>query len=179
MKIVNFLFIFFHYIKYIYKTTQYPSVNIDEPSYFEKFANENCKSENSKTVMKFMIDVDGNIDLFKYYNTNCLLEIMFLATLPSHRGRSIGLHLSEYSIQLANDIKLGKQLHLLPKELQMKRPTIVSAIYTSKYSQVIGNKLNFDIVFEDDFKKMTFNGKPFSDRIGAEHLKWQLAVKKL
>ena len=121
-----------------------------------------CKSVNAKALMQLMIDIDSMTDLYEFYKTDCLFEIMFLGTLvPEFGKKSIGKYLAEASVQLAKKIRndngeMGSsQLH----------PAAATAIFTSKYSQRIGETLGFvahTTVWHKDYK---FNGKSYTDRI--------------
>lgn len=129
--------------------------------------------------MKYMIDVDKEVDLYKDFNTDCLLEIMFLGTLPEFKGRSIGRILCEYSIQLANELRFGKNVGILSEKCQNMRPTIVSAIFTSPISQKIGKKLDFQSMATVYYTDYSYNGKTFAERLGENNPTAVLAAKLL
>lgn len=129
--------------------------------------------------MTSMIAVDNLCNLFEKYHTNCLMEIMFLATLPKYNKRSIGLMLCIYSIQLANELRQGIGIEILLENDRHRRPTIVSAIFSSNYSQKIGKTLNFETLATVDYKDIMFNGQTFAERIGNVHRNQILVAKSL
>lgn len=157
-------------------STQYLS---GKPAFFDEFNKQHVHSANGKRLMTYMVGVNKKCDLFARFNADCLLEIMFLATLPEFKGRSIGKNLCQYSIELADDLRQGKNVEILPEKDRHRRPTVVSAIFSSKISQKIGDSLNFEhmaTVLHADF---TYAGKTFAERIGNTHPSSILVAKSL
>ncbi|XP_003701210.1 arylalkylamine N-acetyltransferase 1 [Megachile rotundata] len=159
--------------------------NSTEKSAFEIFS-ENCKYESSKALVDFMVNVDSRIDLFKHYNTDCIFEIMFLATLPSKQKRRVGEVLVSSSIELAKELKRGKSVKTPvtvngDNSIQNKDavPSLISAIMTSNYSQKIMQKCGFESLVRVDYEEFSFKEKTFSERIGSEHKNCVLAAKRL
>lgn len=148
------------------------------PSYFETFRDQHCKTENAKSLMNYMIVADSKVDVFELFQVNSLLEIMFLAVLKEYGRKGIGHKLCKYSIDLAQDLKNGKdvEIHLTHDQ---PRPQLVSSLFTGINTQVIGTKLGFDVIHKEPFSKYSFNGKSFAERVGNLDLVSQLAVKKL
>lgn len=133
-----------------------------------------------------MIDVDSRINLFKHYNTDCIFEIMFLATLPSKQKRRVGELLVSSSMELAKELKKEKSVKTPvtidgDNTIQNKEavPSLISAIMTSTYSQKIANKCGFENLIKVSYDKFSFKGKTFSDRIGDEHPGCILVAKRL
>ncbi|XP_033327514.1 arylalkylamine N-acetyltransferase 1 isoform X2 [Megalopta genalis] len=157
-----------------------------EKGAFEVFS-ENCKYKASKCLVDFMINVDSRINLFKHYNTDCIFECMFLATLPQMQKRRIGESLVSSSIEVARELKRGNpvKIHILEKgnnntiRNQAAVPNLVSAIMTSNYSQKIARKCGFEILARVSYKDFHFDGMSFSDRIGDEHRDSILVAKRL
>ena len=98
--------------------------------------------------MNYMISADSRVDIYKKFNVNSLLEIMFLAVLPEYGKKSIGLNLCKESIEVARNQNLK----------------LVTALFTSHKSQSIGEKLGFDVLFEESFDNYFFNGMTFAER---------------
>ncbi|XP_017782939.1 PREDICTED: uncharacterized protein LOC108567150 [Nicrophorus vespilloides] len=139
-----------------------------EDNYFEKYA-ANCKQPSAKSLVNFMIESDAECDLFKHCNVDCLLEIMFLATLPEYRGKGLAKRLCEISIVIAKQLASGVNVKqsLSGEKLPIEPvPQMVSAIYTSYITQKIGKALNFTKAVEIDFNRWSFDGKTFAERIG-------------
>ncbi|XP_015116885.1 uncharacterized protein LOC107041041 isoform X2 [Diachasma alloeum] len=156
-----------------------------EKSAFELFS-ENCKCKSSKGLVDIMILVDSQVDLFKHYNVDCILEVMFLATLSSHRGRRIAELLVASSIEIARQLKRGKDVQT-PVEVAGTDaitnpncvPGLVSAIMSSNYSQRLAEKLGFNSLAEVSFEDYVFDGKKASERINDVHKSWRLVAKRI
>ncbi|KYM81359.1 hypothetical protein ALC53_08127, partial [Atta colombica] len=150
------------------------SSNSSEKSFFECFS-ENCRYKSSKALVDFMINVDSRINLFKHYYVNCILEIMFLATLPNYGKRRIGEMLVTSSLELGKELKRGKNVRI-PITIQGSNkvmnadavPTLASAIMTSNYSYQIAMKLHFDQLLEVPYDEYEYNGKKYSERINSQ-----------
>lgn len=125
--------------------------------------------------MNYMIEADAKVDLFEKFGINSLLEIMFLAVLPEYGQKNIGLDLVNYSVKLARDLKSGKNVETyLTKEQPI--PQIVSALWTGRYSQKIGIKTGFKIIFAESFKTFVFRGQNFCERVGDNDLQYHVAA---
>ncbi|XP_070157794.1 uncharacterized protein [Polyergus mexicanus] len=156
-----------------------------EKSYFESFS-DNCRYKSSKALVDFMINVDSKINLFKHYNVSCILELMFLATHPAYGKRRIGELLIMSSLELGKELRRGKNVRT-PVTIHGndeltnvdKKPTLASAIMSSKYSQRITVKLHFDQLMEISYDKFEFDGKKFNEKIDQEHQKCVLVAKRL
>lgn len=140
----------------------------NEENYFEKFA-ANCKHESSRALVQFMIESDAACDLFQYYNVDCLLELMFMATLPEYRGRGVARKLTEVSIELGRALLRGENVKVSIDGSVLPLgpvPKVVSAIFTSYITQHLGKKLGFKKTAEISYEKFMFKGKSFASRIG-------------
>lgn len=126
-----------------------------------------------------MIDCDKDLDLFTQFGTDSLLELMFLGVTPAHCRKSIGKTLTDYTIRLAEEIKNGNCLDLLPTELREAKPKIVTSLFASKVSQSIGNSLGFKFCNRFPYTEIWFEGKSLADRIGRTDEATILCVKFL
>lgn len=113
--------------------------------------------------MNYMITADSKVDLFEKFNVDSLFEIMFLAVLKEYGRQGIGYELCKYSIENA-------------KKNQLK---LVSALWTGRNTQIIGKKLEFEVVFEESFHNFSFNGKTFAARCCDPDLTYHVAAKSL
>lgn len=139
----------------------------EQANYFENFATK-CKEPSAKGVVQFMADFDAKCDFFTQLNIDCLLEIMFLATLSTHRGKQISSKLCEASIQLAEALNRGENVKVAldGSELSLDpTPKAVTAIFTSFISQRIGEKLGFKRSLIVNYDDLTFEGKKYSSKI--------------
>uniref|UniRef100_A0A8W7PNJ7 N-acetyltransferase domain-containing protein n=1 Tax=Anopheles coluzzii TaxID=1518534 RepID=A0A8W7PNJ7_ANOCL len=80
----------------------------EDGNYFEQFRDTKCTTDSSRALMQYMITMDAKVNLFERFRVDCLLEIMFLATLPSYAGHGIATRLVEESVQLAKQLKCGQ-----------------------------------------------------------------------
>lgn len=129
-----------------------------------------------------MIVLDSQLDLFEYYDIDCIFECMFLATLPANGKRGIGYWLTHFSYEFAKKIAQNEYLDLVSDEVRNsdKRPQLFSAIFTSAFSQNIGRKLNFTEHSELRYDDLFFKGIPYSRRINnAMHSSAVVMSKKL
>lgn len=127
-----------------------------------------------------MIDVDTQFDLFDHYDTDCFFELMFMSTLPEFERRSIGRTLCECSIRLANELRQGMSIELLPAALRSYRPRIATANFSSRHSQRIGELLHFETHLEVLYTDIHFGAKTYAERIDDPlHRSTTLVAKRL
>ncbi|KAJ0178391.1 hypothetical protein K1T71_006214 [Dendrolimus kikuchii] len=149
-----------------------------EKPFFEIFAEEHCTQPSSRALIQFMADVDARCNLFEKYGVGCSLEIMFLATLASHRKQKLGTILCKYSIELAKKLKEGPvatfshaDLGPIYASMQDRKairqvPEICQAIMTTIATQRIGKNLGFTVHLRLPLTEFSYNGKTYPDRIG-------------
>ncbi|XP_048516173.1 arylalkylamine N-acetyltransferase 1 [Athalia rosae] len=154
-------------------------------SSFETFM-DNCKFESSQALVAFMHNVDSRLNLFEHHNVENILEIMFLATLPSHGQRRLGELVTAASVEIGRQLKSGNDVKT-PVEIngddsitnKNSVPELVSALCTSEYSHKIFEKLGFDSLLSAEFTEFECRGKKFSDRIGDLNKFCHLVTKRL
>lgn len=136
--------------------------------------------------MEFMMGVDSKVNLFKHYNVECILEIMFLVTSPTHTRRRIAELLVSCSMEIGKELKNGKAVKspvMIKGDDRIHNydcvPGLVSAIMTSNYSKKVATKLGFDLLYEAFYDQYHHDGAKYSDRIGKEHLSSILCAKRL
>lgn len=115
-----------------------------------------------------MIDSDSACDLFKHYNIDCLMEIMFIATLREYRGKGIGKTLIESSMMLAQELNEGNNVKVSidGSELEIEPiPKLVSAISTSFITQKIVKSLGFKRIVEISYEDFMFKGKTYASKL--------------
>lgn len=133
---------------------EYPN----EMTFLEFFRERVCKTENSRTLMQTLNDINASIDLYTKYSIECKMEIMFLAVLPEFTQRGIGTNLFKYSLQLAEDIRKGTASQLdVPAGGKILKPKLISTICTSLYPQKIAKKLGFKDLLEVPFTNTSFH----------------------
>lgn len=139
------------------------------PPYFEAFK-KRCSSINACALLDLMLDVDALVDLFQHFDTDCLFEIMFLATLPEYKGRAIGTRLVEHAIAFARRLSRDECLDTVSDAVRTdpRRPHAVSAIWTSSFSQIVGDRAGFERIAALRYDERVFDGRTFADRIADE-----------
>ena len=152
---------------------------IGQPSYFEQFRDHRCKSPSSKGLMNYMIQMDAKIDLFDQFQITNLLEIMFIAVLPEFFGKGIGVKMCECSVELAKGLKYGKYREILPEQYKNRIPQLVSALWTSTYSQSVGRRSNFLELNEVPYTEFKVGEKTFADVLGPSQPSSILVVKQI
>uniref|UniRef100_A0A182SBC2 N-acetyltransferase domain-containing protein n=1 Tax=Anopheles maculatus TaxID=74869 RepID=A0A182SBC2_9DIPT len=155
----------------------------DDANYFEQFRDNKCTNDSSRSLMQYMITMDAKVNLFERFNVSCLLEIMFLATLPSYEGHGVGTKLVRESVRLAKELKSGKAVPTKASAGESSgtfiKPQLVSANFTSRISQRVGEKVGFTIINQVPHSEFVYNGRTYSDRIGPEHPFSILVVKHI
>ncbi|XP_063363461.1 uncharacterized protein LOC134652222 isoform X2 [Cydia amplana] len=153
-------------------------VSSGQRTFFDVFVEERCNRPSSKSLIQFMSNVDARCNLFEKYQTDCSLEIMFLATLKEHRGQNLGTIVCKLSVDLAKKLKNGpvskitlkdlgsKYSHMKPREVTNKVPKICQAIWTGEFTQRIGAKLGFNVEVKALMSEFSHNGKTYADRLG-------------
>lgn len=156
---------------------QVKSPSTEGSTYFEIFRDK-CKTENAKSLMNYMIEADSRVDLFEAFDVDALLEIMFLAVPGQHRGYGLGVKLVEYSVELARDLKNGKdrEKFLAPSQ---PPPKLVAALWTGRAMQAIGRKQGFEVIFKEPFSNFSFKGRNFAERVGDLSLEQHVAARKI
>ena len=125
-----------------------------------------------------MIEADSRVDAFELFKVDSLLEIMFLATLKEYGHNGIGRYLCQYSIDLARDLKKGKDLETFLKPGQLQ-PKLVTSLFTGRNTIAIAKKLQLKVIFEESFRNFSFNGKSFAESVNDLDLNYQLVAKLL
>uniref|UniRef100_A0A182M3V3 N-acetyltransferase domain-containing protein n=1 Tax=Anopheles culicifacies TaxID=139723 RepID=A0A182M3V3_9DIPT len=151
----------------------------EDANYFEQFRDTKCKTDSSRALMQYMITMDAKVNLFERFNVKCLLEIMFLATLPNYEGQGAGTLLVAESVRLAEKLKSGQAVPTSSSSEAFDKPQLVSALFTSRKSQRVGEKVGFTVINQVPHSEFVYKGKTFTDRIGPEHPFSTLVVKHI
>ncbi|XP_055685322.1 uncharacterized protein LOC129791276 [Lutzomyia longipalpis] len=139
------------------------------PSFFEEFR-KNKLAEETRKIIKFLEYADGKIDLFAKFNTDSFIECGIVASLPEFGGRKIAFHLVEHTLRLAKEIAAGNYPETMADDLRGMKPKIVFAIWTSKYSARVGEKLGFIPLDRIPFASLESLGVPLMvEKIPPEH----------
>lgn len=134
-----------------------------------------------KAVGDYLDCVECTCDISKEWNIDCWIELTFLSTRSDYGRRGIGLALTEFLMDYARKLKAGhsKEVQELPAALREQRPQAITAAFTSRFSQKVGEKLNFDVLFEVENSKFSFRGKSYAEKIDPIHKYSRYAAKRL
>ncbi|KAG5890464.1 hypothetical protein JTB14_012754 [Gonioctena quinquepunctata] len=138
--------------------------DVDAGTYFENYS-KTCKHASSKSIVIFMHFADSKCDLFEHCKVDCLLEIMFLATLPEFMKRGIGTKLCEVSTELAKRLLNGENVKQSVDGEVLKLepvPKLVAALFTSPNPQKIGRTLDWKIAGTVSYDDFFHEGKSLS-----------------
>lgn len=118
-----------------------------------------------------MVDFDKRCNLFKILNVDCLLEILFLSTLPAHRGKKISSKLCEASLMLAEALYRGENVKVSVDggDLSLEPvPKAVWSIFTSFITQRLGEKFGFKREVVVSYDDLSYEGEKYSSKIDAK-----------
>lgn len=118
-------------------------------------------------MMRFMGNLEQEVNLYELLQVDTLLEISFLGVLPAYRRKSIGLKLVEISLQVARDVRDGIALNVLPLDMREHGKTLkfATSIFNSNYSKRIGDALGFQVHHEYFYDNFVYKGKTYAERI--------------
>ncbi|KAL5274128.1 hypothetical protein ACFFRR_000718 [Megaselia abdita] len=140
-------------------------------TFFEQFRDDSCTSPNAKNLMNYMINMNKMCNVFTKHSIDCVIELMFLATLPEFGKKGIAYDCSRYTIELAKELSKGIGMENISTEFQGKFPKGVAALWTSTFSAKIGKKLGFEVLNTVPYTEFSFNGKTYDQSIGPVHPK--------
>lgn len=109
-----------------------------------------------------MQDLDSLCDLFQHCSTDCILELMFVGTVPDFWGKRIGLNLMAASLEAGRRLRSGEDVRVPVEDKRlppMPSPKVASALFTSHKTQKIGRRLGFVVAMEVPADKFEFQGR--------------------
>lgn len=121
--------------------------------------------------MDYMIYMNKLYNVFEKHNLDCVIELMFLATLPEFGKKGIAYDCSKYTIELARELSKGIGMEYIAPEFRGFYPKGVAALWTSTFSAKIGKKLGFKVLNTVPYTEFSFNGKRYDESIGPVHPK--------
>ncbi|KAJ4444505.1 hypothetical protein ANN_06298 [Periplaneta americana] len=157
-----------------------------EKNPLEKLREEQDHDPSFVEVINYLTKVEGKVDVFAHYGVNCVLELMFLATLTEYHGRGVGRRLVQATEELSRALARGEDV-IAPlnedtnpwKNCAVPKVQALMAIFTSSFSQKIGNALCWDQLAVVNHDELFFEGDPYSLRIGPDHPTSILMGKKV
>jgi ribosomal protein S18 acetylase RimI-like enzyme len=133
--------------------------------FFENFR-KTFKNPKSLKIIDFITSSDDHCDLFEHCKVDCLMEILFLGTLPEYRKMGIAKKLCELSVDVAQKLYDGVNVKKCVdgKDLTLEPvPKVVYAIFVSFISQRIGKELGFEIAAERSNRRLELMGQVFEN----------------
>ncbi|KAJ3657142.1 hypothetical protein Zmor_016167 [Zophobas morio] len=161
--------------------TVFNKIQVKNDPIFNNFA-KSWKSPRSKALVELMAEIDSLFNLFEYYQTDCLLELMFLGTATVYRGKGIAKKLSELTLEIGTNLAKGVNVRKSLDGTEMPlgpRPKVICSTFATIATQKIGRHLGFEIGAEKLYSEMEFQGTKFSDVITNGTTKITLEYKKL
>nr|XP_023022662.1 uncharacterized protein LOC111510917 [Leptinotarsa decemlineata] len=155
--------------------------NPEDDSFFAEFS-KSCESPLSRRLIQFMYEADASCDLFEHCKVDCLLELMFLATLPEFGRRGIGFTICEVTTEVARRLYLGENVKesLDGTELKLEPvPKLVAALFTAPQSQAIGRSARWELAATVFFKDLFFDGKSFASVLEETNRTSEVRFKRL
>lgn len=157
-----------------------------EKGFLDKLREEKDHDPSFVEVIRYLTEVEGRVDVFAHYGATCVLEHMFLATMPGFYGRGVGRRLVQATEEVAKALARGEDV-IAPlnkdsnpwKSGSPPKVQALMAIFTSSISQKIGNSLGWDKLAVVSHDELFFEGKPYSYRIGPDHPSSDLMGKKI
>ncbi|KAF9405789.1 hypothetical protein HW555_013609 [Spodoptera exigua] len=154
-----------------------------EENYYEKLR-RNCKHRSVRAFLDFSIDLEMKANIHQRYDTNCFIEVMYLATLPDFKHKNVGSLLGLCTYDLGKKLFNGEDVKTpLSNNEDITNfeaiPNLLVALTTSKYTQRMGVKFGYEKVVEVRYDDYSYNGKSFRESIGDEHQTCQVLVKRL
>ncbi|KAG5893062.1 hypothetical protein JTB14_014842 [Gonioctena quinquepunctata] len=122
-------------------------------------------------MLQFMDELEAHFDFFGHCKVDCVMEIVFLATLPECMKRGIARNLCEASLELSKELGKGNNIKtpLDRRDLLLgPKPQVVTAIFTSPFSQRIGRALKWEIASTMSYDDFCHQGKTFSSILGGD-----------
>ncbi|XP_030747989.1 uncharacterized protein LOC115876380 isoform X3 [Sitophilus oryzae] len=138
--------------------------------FFSEYA-KCLKYSASKGVVQWMADADRMFDIYEHCKIDSLMEVMFVGILPTFRQRGIAKKLFEVSIELARELRTGRNVKLSVDERKLdigRPPEIVSALLTSFITQKITRDTSFKVGKKMYFDWFVYDGRPLSEVIGPQ-----------
>lgn len=148
------------------------------PSYFETFRDNNCKTENAKALIDFMIEADAKVDIFEKYGVSTFFEMMFMAATPEYSKHGIGVTLSKHVLELAAQLKQGIDLEKY-LEPGTPAPTVVTTISTTPTTQKFGRKLNGDLLVHEKMSDFSPKLQKFVNNLADPEQVYEVFAKRM
>ncbi|KAL9891298.1 arylalkylamine N-acetyltransferase 1-like [Glossina fuscipes fuscipes] len=153
-----------------------PSANIKPDHIFEIL-----ESPNMEKIGEILHHLETSYDIYKEWQVKCIIELTFLSTRTEFSRRGLALILAEFTVDYGRKLKEegSKESLELPAYLKGQQPEAITSVFTSHFSQRVGEKLGFVTLFREEYSKFSFEGKTFAEKIDPQHKYIIFAAKHL
>lgn len=148
-----------------------PKSNLSLDEIFQTF-----KTPEMSFIGKILHQLESSFDIAKEFKIDSYVEIVFLSTKREFERKGIARSLTEHTINFVRDY--GRGMEDLPQHIREEKPQAVCSVFSTKFTQIIGQKLGFQSVGQVQFKDVHYNGYTFSDKLNSIHDCAIFAVKK-
>uniref|UniRef100_A0A1A9WRU4 N-acetyltransferase domain-containing protein n=1 Tax=Glossina brevipalpis TaxID=37001 RepID=A0A1A9WRU4_9MUSC len=142
---------------------------------------EILESPNMDKIGEIMHHLETSFDIYKEWQVKCIIELTFLSTRTEFTRRGLALMLAEFTLNYGHKLKEedSKETLELPAHLKGQRPEAITSVFTSRFSQRVGEKLGFVTLSCEEYAKFSFEGKSFAEKIDPQHKYIIFAAKRL
>lgn len=127
--------------------------------------------------------METSYDLYKEWNIDCVWEILFLTTHPDYNNKGLASSLTKYSMDYAQKMNNGslssEELEKLPIHIRNEKPKALCSLFSSLFTQKIGDKFGFETVFKLSHDDYSFEGKTFAEKVDKIHKYSTFAAKRI
>lgn len=134
---------------------------------YTKFLEEDCKTEEGKTIMKMMALQIEEGNLFNLFNVNSVFEIGLGTVLPEYRRNNRFAQLVTESLQLADDVSVGSNF-TLPRQYNNYLPKLAIGVSTCPLSLKLCEQNGMKTVIH---KVYDIDGRKYSETLSVKKLK--------
>ncbi|XP_023303891.2 uncharacterized protein LOC111685836 [Lucilia cuprina] len=143
-----------------------PSAQITLNEVFASF-----KSPNMQKVAEYLHTVECTYDIFKEWQIDCAFELMFITTRTDYAKRGIAFSLAKFALEYAGKLKENDwdESQQLPEHIRGQTPKALISVATSRYTQIVAEKLGLETLFSVENSEFSFEGKTFAEKIDPIH----------
>ena len=118
----------------------------------ERYEVEKLSDEKLKVLFGFMQYCDDKTNFYDHFNTDIALHFMGLCVAKKYRGRGLGTKLTEIALEFIRNLEID--------------PVYVKVESSSVFAQKIFEKLNFEKLYEQNYKEYLVDSKVVFEDMG-------------
>uniref|UniRef100_A0A1B0FGS2 N-acetyltransferase domain-containing protein n=1 Tax=Glossina morsitans morsitans TaxID=37546 RepID=A0A1B0FGS2_GLOMM len=156
-------------------------VNKIENSSHTTEAEPNVGIPKMEKIGEIIHHMTTSFDVYKEWQGNCIIELTFLSTRTEFCRRGLALHLTDFILDYGRKLKEqdSKEALDLPAHVKGQRSEALTSVFTSRFSQRIGEKLGFVTLFREEYTKFSFEGETLAEKIDPQHKYIIFVAKRL